>query len=369
MKSAVYFWNLRTTRKAAYDLRLRRLLKAVGAAKSVKPGALTAVKIHFGERGTTAFISPLWVKPIIAFFEKAGAKPFLTDTNTLYVGQRGESVSHALQAAAHGFDPNLLGAPVIIADGLKSGNERSVPYSGKHFREFFIAGDILDADLLVTLSHFKGHELAGFGGAIKNLGMGCATRKGKMQQHCGLGPKILEEHCTGCGACAEVCRARALVMGGEGRIVLDRDKCVGCAACFLACRHGALEVDWRVDIQTFIERMVEYAASLLSQQRVPPVYLNFILNVTPACDCMGHSDAPICPDIGIAASLDPVALDQASLDLVNAASPSCASGLPAGVLPGMDKFHALHGHVQGEHALAYAEHLNLGSRQYDLISI
>jgi uncharacterized protein len=367
MKSKVFFWNLRASRKAPFDLRLRRLLKAAGATRDVSPGDLVALKIHFGERGTTAFIRPLWLQPIIDLFRKHGARPFLTDTNTLYVGQRGESVSHALQAARHGFDPNVLSAPVLIADGLKSGNERVVRYNGKHFQEFFLAGDIVDADRLVTINHFKGHELAGFGGALKNLGMGCATRKGKMQQHCGLGPLINLDHCTGCGECAAVCRPGALSLGPEGKISLDAELCAGCAGCFLVCRHGGLEVNWKVEIQTFLERMMEYAAAVLSLRDRPALHITFVVDVTPSCDCMGYSDAPICPDLGVLASFDPVAVDQAGLDLVNGAA--ARPELLPDHCSGRDKFHALHGHVQGEYALEYAERLGLGSREYHLVEL
>ncbi|MFP4071238.1 MAG: DUF362 domain-containing protein, partial [Desulfovibrionales bacterium] len=354
MQSPVYFWDLRATMKAPFDVRLRRLLKATGYGSHIESGDLAALKIHFGERGTTAFIHPIWIKPIVDFFRKSGAKPFLTDTNTLYVGQRGESVSHAMQAAMHGFDPAVLGAPVIIADGIKSGNERAIEYPGTNFQTFYLAGDILDADLLVTLNHFKGHELAGFGGALKNLGMGCATRKGKMQQHCGMGPKVLEEKCSACGACVNVCAPEALSLKEGERITLDAERCVGCAACFLACRHGGLVVDWKVEVNTFLERMIEYAASVMTTFAKPALHMSFLMNITPACDCTGYSDAPLCPDLGIIASMDPVALDQAGFDLVSQAMPR-AGMLPESYRAGEDKFNAIHSHVQGDYAIAYAE--------------
>lgn len=369
MVADVWWWNLRAARRSPYEVRMKRLLKAVGLGSVVRSGDLVAVKLHFGEQGTTAHVQPLELVPIVAFIRKCGGAPFFTDTNTLYVGQRGESVSHALQAARHGFDPNLLGAPVIIADGLKSGNERVVPVGGTHFQEAYLAGDIVDADLLVTVSHFKGHELAGFGGAIKNVGMGCATRRGKMRQHGGLGPDVHPTHCVGCGQCVEVCAAQALRLDAQKRITLDREACVGCAACFLVCRHSALHVDWRTDIAVFLERMAEYAAAALLSRPRPSVHLAFVRAVTPGCDCLGYSDAPICPDIGVLASMDPVALDQACLDLVNAAPPLYPSALPEGLAPGDDKFHALHPGVRGEVLLAYAEALGLGRREYRLREI
>ncbi len=366
MAEAVYFWNLRASRKAPFEAKVKRMLKLAGLGAELRSGDLTAVKLHFGEGGGTAHIRPLQLTPLLAFIRKCGAKPFLTDTNTLYVGQRGESVSHSLQAAAHGFDPNVLGAPVVIADGLKSGNERAVPCPGRHFDAAYLGGDIVDADMLVTVSHFKGHELAGFGGAIKNVGMGCATRRGKMQQHCGLGPSVKPDHCTGCGQCVEVCSHGALRLDLNGKISIDRDKCAGCAACFLVCRTGGLEVDWRVDVNTFLERMAEYAAAALLSRSRKTFHLSFIQQVSPGCDCMGFSDAPVCPDLGLLGSWDPVALDQACLDLVNQAQPLHPSALPAGIAPGEDKFMAIHGHVRGQHLLEYAQSLGLGSREYAL---
>lgn len=364
--ASVYFWNLRASRKAPYEAKVKRLLKLAGLGAELRSGDLTAIKLHFGEAGGMAHVQPLQLAPLLAYVRKCGAKPFLTDTNTLYVGQRGESVSHARLAAHHGFDANILEAPVLIADGLKSGNERAVSCPGKHFDVAYLAGDIVDADMLITVSHFKGHDLAGFGGALKNVGMGCATRRGKMQQHCGLGPTIHPDHCTGCGQCVDVCSHEALYLDAKGKIALHRDRCAGCAACFLVCRHKGLEVDWRVEVNTFLERMAEYTAATLLFRARKTFHLSFVQHVSPGCDCVGFSDAPICPDIGLLASWDPVALDQACLDLVNAAQPLYPSALPENLTPGDDKFHALHDHVCGEYLLEYAQTLGLGTRKYTL---
>ena len=366
--SKVYFWNLRASRKMPFDLRIKKLLKKLELGSMLEPGMLTAVKVHFGEGGTTGFVSPLWIRPVVEFIKKAGAKPFLTDTNTLYIGNRGEAVSHNLQAAVHGFDPNILGAPVIIADGLKSGNERKIKYNGRKLKEFYLAGDIIDSDFLVNVSHFKGHELAGFGGALKNLAMGCATRQGKMRQHCGLGPKVDPEKCNGCGTCVQVCAPGALKLENE-RIVLDPDSCVGCASCFLACKTGALQINWNTDVQDFLERMTEYAGAVLSLKNKLSVHINYVFNVTPDCDCPGFSDAPVCADIGILASTDAVALDQACLDLVDQAQPLFPSKLPDQARAGDDKFGIIHPRTNGRYCLEYASKLGLGSREYELITV
>ncbi len=365
MSASVYFWNLRASHKAPFNLRIKRLLKNAGASEGLEEGALTAVKIHFGEQGTTGFISPLWIAPVLEYLRKSGVKPFLTDTNTLYMGQRGEAVSHALQAANHGFDPKLLGAPVSIADGLKSNHERTVPCPGKHFDRAYIAGDILDADCLVNLSHFKGHVLTGFGGALKNIGMGCATRQGKMQQHCGTGPKVKEENCEACGACLEVCAPGALSLDG-GVINLDKDKCVGCSSCIRVCPTGALQVDFEIEFKDFVEKVADYAAAVLFPREEKVLHVNYVLNVSPGCDCPGFNDAPICPDIGVLASFDPVALDQCCLDLVNEALPLHPSDLPEGIQPGEDKFEASNKGTYGQHMLEYAQDLGLGTREYQL---
>jgi uncharacterized protein len=378
MKSPVCFWNLRASLKAPYPERISKLLKRTGFAEHVDGGELTAVKIHFGERGVTGHVQPLMVKPILDYLTKAGARPFLTDASTLYVGQRGEAVSHAMQAAQHGYDPLLLGAPVIIADGLKGGSQRVLPVKGKHFNEAFIAADIADADLLVSINHAKGHELAGFGGALKNIGMGSASKQGKMLQHVTTGPLVNVDKCVGCGACVGLCASHALSLvevldenrkGPKKHILLDHARCIGCGACFLACKTGALEINWQTDVTAFLERMIEYAAALLLSRTKPCLHISFVTNVTPDCDCMGFSDACICPDVGILASLDPVAIDQASIDLINQAEPLWPSHLPGGLKPGDDKFRALRPHLPQHLGLDYAESLGLGTREYELVAL
>ena len=374
MASQVYFWNLRASMKAPYAMRIRRLLERTGFAKQVEGGELTAVKIHFGERGVTGHVQPLMVQPILAELARAGARPFLTDASTLYVGQRGEAVSHAMQAARHGYDPLLLGAPVIIADGLKGADQvaLSVP-NGRHFKEAYIASAIAEADLVVSINHLKGHELAGFGGALKNIGMGAASKQGKMLQHVTTGPKVDVAACKGCGACVGICAAQALALvdGLEGKkhVLLDLKACRGCGACFLACKNGGLTIDWQTDVQGFLERMMEYAAALLLSRPRPSLHVSFVTAVTPDCDCMGFSDAPICPDIGVLASLDPVAIDQAGIDLVNRAEPLWPSHLPAGLKAGQDKFLALRPSLPPAMGLDYAESLGLGSRTYELVPV
>lgn len=378
MASQVYFWNLRASMKAPYDVRIRRLLARTGFAEHIEGGELAAVKIHFGERGVTSHVQPLMVRPILEELSRAGAQPFLTDASTLYVGQRGEAVSHAMQAARHGYDPLLLGAPVIIADGLKGASQVALPVpGGRHFTQAYLAADIAEADLLVSVNHLKGHELAGFGGALKNIGMGAASKQGKMLQHVTTGPKVDIAACKGCGACVGVCSALALALvegleggpDGKRHVLLDLAACRGCGACFLACKNGGLTIDWQTDVAGFLERMMEYAAALLLSRPRPSLHVTFVTAVTPDCDCMGFSDAPICPDIGVLASLDPVAIDQAGIDLVSQAEPLWPSHLPQGLKAGQNKFLALRPQLPPALGLDYAEALGLGSREYELVPV
>lgn len=364
-KSRVFLWPLRASRKAPFATRVRALVKSTGFLAHLAPDLSLALKIHFGERGGTSFINPMLVAPVVSLLAKAGCRPFLTDTNTLYPGERAEAVSHLLLAAVHGFEALRLGAPVIIADGLRGEFECRVSGPGGHFEAFHLAGAIVEAEALVCLSHFKGHEIAGFGGALKNLGMGCASKKGKIDQHCRMGPTLDQARCNGCGLCIVRCRHGALRLEG-GLVWMDQSLCVGCGACVTACRHHALGLDWSGQGPDFIERMVEYAGAVTASFARPCLYLNFVMNVTPDCDCAGYSDAPLCPDIGILAGLDPVAVDQASLDLVNEALPLPGGRLPQGIHQGEDKFKALRPDIHGDHALAHAQSLGLGMRNYHL---
>lgn len=370
MSSDVYFWNLRASQKAPFGKKITSMLKSARLRSKIRAGDLAAIKIHFGEQGTTGFLRPLWIKPIIDYIIDYGGKPFLTDASTLYVGERGEAVSHHMCAARHGWDPLMMNAPVIIADGLKGDDEVAVPVDGKHINEAYIAKGIADADFFVSVNHFKGHELAGYGGALKNMGMGSGSKKGKMHQHCTTGPTINHTNCVACGQCVKSCKVEALYFEEEGgKLALDEEKCVGCGGCFVACRVQGLEVNWKTGVQEFLERMMEYCVGVVKTKEKPCLHVNFVMDVVPDCDCVGFTDAPICPDIGVMMSFDPVAVDQASMDMVDEATPLYPSQLPFGVTPGQSKFSAIHQHVPKDFGLDYAEELGLGTREYNLIKM
>jgi hypothetical protein len=368
MKSAVYFANLRTKAGESLVDKIKRLLDAVGLTARVKKGVLVAVKLHFGEMGNTAHVRPVFVRKIVDMIKQEGGLPFLTDTNTLYVGSRSNSVAHLTTAIRNGFTYAVVDAPLIIADGLRGGNETAVTVNLKRFKRVYIGSEIVRANTLVSVAHFKGHELSGFGGTIKNLGMGCASRKGKLMQHSTVSPKVSRKKCEGCGECVSYCAQEAISLVDE-KAKIDRKKCVGCGECIIVCPNQAIQIQWDQTIPVFLENMVEYAAGVLKGKRDSATFLNFITQVSPACDCYAHNDAPIVPDIGIVASTDPVAIDQASADLVNDARGLKSSCLTKNFKPGEDKFRAIYPNVDWEIQLEYAETIGLGTRDYSLITI
>ena len=372
MPSQVFFMDLRASVKEPNFKRFQQLLAAVGLQSIVqrkKKRPLMAVKLHFGEKGNTAFIRPNFVRWVVDALWEGGGRPFLTDANTVYVGTRSESVSHLTTAIENGFAYAVVRAPLIIADGLTGKAEWEVPIKKKHFQSVFLAEAIMEAEGLVALSHFKLHELSGFGGALKNLGMGCASRRGKLAQHSNISPKVTEKKCTGCGECVAHCAQEAIHVNPETqKAVIDPAKCIGCAECILVCPYANIQIQWNESIPVFLEKLMEYAYGVMQGKRDRTVFLNFITQVSPACDCYCHNDAPIVGDLGILASRDPVAIDQAAADLVNQ-----ARGLPDSALkekdPGTDKFKDIYPQVDWPLQLAYAEELGLGSREYELVKI
>ena len=368
MKSAVYFADLRAKVSENLVDKVKQLLLAVGMPDRVKERALVAVKLHFGEAGNTAYVRPVFLRRIVDTIKEVGARPFLTDANTLYVGSRSDSVDHLTTAIHNGFTYAVVDAPLVIADGLRGGNETAVTVNLKRFKKVYIASDIVHADAIVSVAHFKGHELSGFGGTIKNLGMGCASRKGKLAQHSTVSPKVKRKKCEGCGECVSYCSQKAISLVDE-KAKIDGKKCVGCGECIIICPNEAIQIQWNQAIPVFLENMVEYTAGVLKAKKDSAVFLNFITQVSPSCDCYRHNDAPIVPDIGIVASTDPVAIDQASADLVNNAEGLKSSCLTKNFKPGKDKFRALYPQIDWDIQLEYAEAIGLGTRAYDLVAI
>jgi uncharacterized Fe-S center protein len=368
MTADVFFAGLRARGDAdSRSAKVRRLFTEAGMGGCIRDRDLVAIKLHVGERGCDTHVSPVHVRQVVDMVRAEGGRPFLTDTATLYSGSRSNAVDHIATAISHGFDYAVVGAPVIIADGLRGDHFVEVKAGRKHFDRVKIAGDIARADSMVVISHFKGHMLAGFGGAIKNLAMGCAPAAGKREMH-RADPLVVPEKCRGCGTCVEVCPAGALALVGE-KARLDPERCLGCGECMAVCLQSAIDFDWLVEIPPFVERMVEYACGALEGKRGRAGFFNFLLNITPDCDCVPWSDAPLVPDIGILASRDPVAIDAASLDLVNRQAGLQGTLLHAHHRPGGDKFTGTWEHTRGDLQLSYAEECGLGERDYRIREI
>ncbi len=367
MVNKVYFTDFMSRSSEDNKInKVKRLFEAAGFGKFMGQNDLTAVKLHFGEVGNDSYINPVFVRQVVEKIRENGAKPFLTDTNTLYYGSRHNSVDHMETAVLHGFDYAVVGAPVIIADGLMGDNWQNVEINLKHFKKVKIAGDIDKSDSMIVMSHFKGHGMSGFGGALKNLAMGCASSKGKVEQHECAKP-LINELCTGCGICVEVCPVSAMELENQ-KSVIDYDECIGCNNCVDNCSVSAIDLDWN-KMENFMENLVEYAYGAVKNKKDKVGYINFLMNITPDCDCLPWSDRPIVPDIGILASLDPVALDAASYDLINQQKGFKNSLLHIHHGEGEDKFTGVWNNVDGHVQIKYGEKIGLGSAEYKLINI
>lgn len=364
-KSDVFFTDLRAGPGRSLLDKVEALIERAGLPAVVARGDLVAVKLHFGERGNTSFIRPVFVRSVVDAIKALGGRPFLTDANTLYVGSRSDAVSHLETAIRNGFDYAVVGAPLIIADGLRGGTAERIPVAGKHFSQVAIAAEIVRADALVSLAHFKGHELTGFGGTLKNLGMGSAAREGKLAQHSTVSPAVSQQLCAACGECVRWCSQGAIAVGEVA--LIDSERCIGCGECILTCPREAIEVQWNEAPAVLQEKVVEHAVAVLEGKRDKSLFLNAATQISPACDCYGHTDAPIVGDVGFFASRDPVALDQATVDAVNALPGNPASALRGGYRPGEDKFRGVYPEVDWTVQLAYAQTLGLGTRSYRLV--
>lgn len=377
MASQVYFAKLTIKNPADNKLaKIRRICKACALEEKVKPledtseDQLVAVKVHFGERGNDTYVHPTFVREVVDQIREAGAHPFLTDTCTLYKAFRHNGVDHLETAYLHGFTPYVVNAPVVIADGVNSNAWREVPVGLKHFEKVKIADAYLSSNAMVVISHFKGHAFGGFGGAIKNLAMGCAPREGKIDQH---GRNIvITDNCVGCGQCVKICPQQALRLekSEKGRhCVIDKEKCFGCYECMSVCKYGGIGIDMPNEYEDFSERMVEYAYGAIKGKEGRLLFISFLMNITPQCDCAGWSDPVLVPDIGILASTDPVALDTACFDMVRDTPSLRKIGDHECHTTGYDKFQAEHPQTRGYHQVVYAESIGMGSRKYELIPV
>lgn len=364
-KSKVYYCDMHTGRMNLPE-KLKYLMKKAGFENIDFEDKYAAVKIHFGEPGNLAYLRPNWAKVVCDYVKELGGKAFLTDCNTLYVGGRKNALDHLDSAYTNGYNPFQTGVHTIIADGLKGTDEALVPVNGEYVKEAKIGQAIMDADIIISLNHFKGHELTGFGGALKNIGMGCGSRAGKMEMHSAGKPTVHQELCIGCGQCIKICAHDAPKIT-DGKAKIDHNKCVGCGRCIGVCPKDAIKasMDEANDILNY--KIAEYTKAVVDGR--PCFHISLVIDVSPYCDCHAENDIAIVPDVGMFASFDPVALDQACADAVNK-QPSIKNSL-------LDK----HGHTHHDHftdvspetnwksCLEHAEKIGLGTREYELIEI
>lgn len=368
-KSEVYFTSFKATGQENLLQKLHRLMKVAGVEKIDFEEKYTAIKIHFGEYGNLAFLRPNYARVVADYVKELGGKPFLTDCNTLYVGSRKNAIDHMETALVNGFGPYQTGCHVIIADGLKGTDEQLVPINGEYVKEAKIGQAIMDADIFISLNHFKGHEMAGFGGAIKNIGMGCGSRAGKMEQHCDGKPSVDQSGCVGCGACQRICAHNAPVIE-NGKACIDHNKCVGCGRCLAVCPKDVIAADFADSIKSLNCKMAEYALAVCKDR--PTFHISLICDVSPNCDCHSENDIPIIPDVGMLASFDPVALDQACADLCNKMPIIAGSILDENTAEfgehdhNHEHFHMTHPDAEWETCLEHAEKIGLGQRAYEL---
>ena len=369
--SKVFFTNLRTTPSRNLLDKLERLIKQTGIESIDFNNKFTAIKIHFGEPGNLAYIRPNYVARATTLLRSLGAKPFLTDCNTLYSGRRSNAVDHLQSAMENGFNPISAKCDVIIADGLKGTDYREIPLNGEYCKAPKIGTAIMDADIFISMNHFKGHEQSGFGGALKNIGMGCASVGGKLELHSASQPVISFQSCIGCNICVKYCAHDAIHLNEKKKAFIDYGKCVGCGQCVALCQYDGAIMGEGDTSERLNCKIAEYAKVVLSDR--PHFHVSFIMNVSPECDCWNHNDAAIVPDLGIAASFDPVALDQACADIVTKA-PILSNSLLGekhthNHFENQDKFKLIHPDANWQAGLEHAEKIGIGTRNYELISV
>lgn len=366
-KAKVYYTNMKTSFSENLPQKLERLIKTAGIGNIDFNGKFTAIKIHFGEPGNLAFLRPNYAAVVAKVISELGGRPFLTDCNTLYVGGRKNALDHIDAAYKNGFTPYATGCQVIIADGLKGTDDVLVPVvGGEHVTEAKIGRAVMDADIIISLNHFKGHEAAGFGGALKNLGMGCGSRAGKMEMHKAGKPVIDESLCVGCGRCLKICAHEGPSITA-GKACIDQDKCVGCGRCINVCPKMAIETPNDSSNDLLNMKIAEYSKAVIDGR--PNFHINLVVDVSPNCDCHAENDIPIVPNVGMFASFDPVALDLACADAVNK--------MPVVANSQLDHMP----HVHGDHfcdsapttnwrvCIDHAKKIGIGTDEYELIEI
>ncbi len=368
MTPKVYFTNFCTVNGESLPQKLARLVMAAGMGDIDFEGKFVAIKIHFGELGNMAYLRPGYARAIADLVKDMGGKPFLTDANTLYIGSRKNALDHLETAYQNGFTPYSTGCHIVIADGLKGTDDIAVPVvGGEYVKEAKIGRAVMDADIVISLSHFKGHEAAGFGGALKNIGMGCGSFDGKREMHSTCRPVVDEDACVGCGVCAESCAHGAPVLGEDGKMVIDLQKCAGCGRCIGQCPTGAIHSSNSNSNALLGCKIAEYTKAVLDGR--PHFHISLVRDVSPFCDCYNHNDLPIVPDVGMFASFDPVALDLACAEAVMRQPVLPGSELERANRPELDHFSAVSPASSWRSQIAHGKKIGLGEDSYELITV
>ncbi len=303
--------------KGRSDQHIKALSSLLGDMKSpFKRGAVVGIKLHWGERGNHSFLPPVYAKEIAGWLIKQGAKPFVFDTTALYSGGRRTGSDALKTAEEHGYTADYLGCPVVIADGMDGRNVVEIPADFKYFQTVQVAAVTENTDGFVIFSHFKGHMAAVFGGAIKNISMGFASRAQKQRMHSDARPSIKREKCSQCGVCIEVCPAGAAKSGDDGYPVYDLATCIGCAQCIGLCPEMALKILWNTDDKVFQEKLIETAAAVWKRIKEKSIVINALLNITAECDCLPGENPTMFHDLGFVGGYNPVAVDAESLKLI-----------------------------------------------------
>lgn len=372
MDSKVYFSDFRTKMYGdPIPLKFKRLLIRSGLGEMDLEGKFVAIKMHFGELGNLSFLRPNYARALVDYIKELGGKPFLTDCNTLYPGFRKNALEHLECAWLNGFTPYTVGCPVIIGDGLKGTDDVDVPVVGGEFiKQAHIGRAIMDADVIISLNHFKGHEETGFGGALKNIGMGCGSRAGKKDQHKDGTATINPALCRGCRLCFSSCANGGLQFDFAAKKMTVTKNCLGCGRCIGACNFDAISFENNVANEVLGRRIAEYSKAVLDGR--PNFHISLIVDVSPNCDCHSENDAPIIPNIGMFASFDPVALDQACADACNKATPFSNSQVGDNMkspdfVDYKDLFLNSRKTIDWQSCLDQAEKIGLGTRKYELI--
>ncbi len=374
-KAKVYFTDFRTPYGGdTMPGKLKKLIRKAGIAQLNLEGQFVAIKIHFGELGNVSYLRPNYARAVVDVVKELGGKPFLTDCNTLYPGSRKNALEHLYCAWENGFTPLTVGCPILIGDGLKGTDDIEVPVrGGEYVKNAKIGRAVMDADVIISMTHFKGHEATGFGGALKNLGMGCGSRAGKKEQHNNGKAYVQQEICRGCRRCMRECANNGLVFDPETRKMhVDKEHCVGCGRCVGACNFDAIDFEDPNSNQMLNYRIAEYAKAVVDGR--PQFHISLVMDISPNCDCHEENDAPILPDVGMFASFDPLALDQACVDACMKCEPLPNSQLGEHMrdphfVDHHDHFTNSTPESEWQSCLSHAEKIGLGTRDYELIRL